>query len=220
MSLGINEILLVIGWFIGVYLGCRSRIDRSSISRLFFLLAIQVPIIEESLFRVTLHSYISDWTYSREINAFLFGLFHLTNYGFIKSKIVFYQVVMTINLGYYLSGVNNFIYTTLIHSCYNISAMLAMYAYSKYAEMYIDKDEIPELLFPYPMKRLRRSKSVSKEDAQDYEYVVYKTKNKLVEESIAKFDDANVKNARVLFVSLNENLKGPGYTLIGKAENC
>jgi hypothetical protein len=209
MSLGINEFFLIIGWSVGVYIGCRSKIDRSSIIRMFFALAIQVPIIEESLFRVTHHSYISEWPYSRAVNAVLFGLFHLTNFGFIRSKIIFFQVVMTMNMGYYLSGIDNFVYTTLIHACYNISAMVAMYAISKYQEIYIDTEEIVSgELLPYPMKRLMRSKSVGKDDARDYEYAICTPRDKLVVDSVAKFDEivmANQNaNVKMILSLLNE----------------
>src|SRR5690606_24496355 len=90
--------------------------------------SIIMPIYEESVFRCTLYGLTYHLYYYKEINAIVFGLYHILNYQFHNNFLItISQCIFTTLLGYYLISINNIVYSILLHSLFNLIIVLLVY---------------------------------------------------------------------------------------------
>lgn len=176
----------------------------TTILKSMYITCLQAPLIEESLFRGTLKSYLIGVPYGDYINSILFGLVHVPNCMVHNNiRLTIFQVFATTYLGYYVVQFDNFIYSFLVHVYYNTFITLCSFAiiYFKNKCGKIN-DEINSINSIQDYKSISQIKcpTSSKDDSfislkcdiscqnKDYEYI---PKNKIRKDTIDRIDKLN-----------------------------
>lgn len=95
-------------------------IDHKNMINSIFLFSFVAPLLEESLFRSVVKQYLTGFKYDIYINALLFGLSHSINYLYTHNlNMLFYQMITTTYLGYYVVQFDSFMAAFLAHAYYN-----------------------------------------------------------------------------------------------------
>jgi hypothetical protein len=135
-----QTIILILFQIGSIYLSIKNfnidtnlMLTNSDLLRNLFVIGIQIPLLEEALFRSVLKQYLTDYTYGYYINAILFGMAHAQNYLlFGNIKMIIYQIVSATYVGYYVVQLDNFHHAFLVHACYNSFITIFIYLYGCY----------------------------------------------------------------------------------------
>jgi hypothetical protein len=135
------EIILIINWSVALsisiylqeYREVYGKMDLKTFGFQLLILAIILPIIEESLFRETLVNLLKHSLYYKEFITTLFALVHLLNstIGVSTNKMATCQFVCSIYLGNYLINLDNVGKSIIVHSVYNGSMIITIYVLAK-----------------------------------------------------------------------------------------
>jgi len=158
------ELLLLFSWIIcfaiSYHLKKTTILSSQLPFRLIIITSIIGPIIEECLFRYVLYDLTKNMIYYKELNAILFGLYHVQNVLIYTCKITVIQIIATSMLGYYLINLNNFLLSIGVHVLFNLSLTLVFkYWFNKKFDE-LKPFNILQSHYIVPGK-LRRTKSMS-----------------------------------------------------------
>ena len=122
--------------------GINDSFNLYTLLKLSWFAIITMPLLEESLFRCTIKSYLIDIPYGQYITSILFGLAHMENY-LIHNNInyILFQIACTTYLGYYLFQFDNFIHAYLVHAAYNAFIMYSSYLVFYLNNIYKNNDD-------------------------------------------------------------------------------
>lgn len=164
------------------------------------------PILEESVFRCTLPSIFGDNFYIKIICSIIFGLIHLFNIRIINNWIIiFYQSIITMFLGYYLTTFSSLLYMIIFHSLYNlisIAALIGMIYIIDPKCMSKTNNMVDMWKYSYTIKKdkLRKCMSESrinkgvKEYGNEDKYINIDKINNKIKGSVMKLQDRIYKN--------------------------